>query len=160
LKNRVNLFTPIKGGVENLPGSKDEMMKRRFRMNRIGRPRRRFHAGIWLIGLAFLALTGRWWPGILILVVISIFLEAALNRRAPAEFDEGQPQTINEEPEVYTSPRSPVEVPPAADVHHTEWLPLSCPKCGAPTRAEEVRWTGNASAACSYCGSNLPMNKK
>jgi predicted RNA-binding Zn-ribbon protein involved in translation (DUF1610 family) len=139
---------------------KDAIMRRRIRINRIGRPRRRFHVGIWLIGLAFLALTGRWWPGILLLIIISIFLEAALSRREPAEFDEGQSQTVDEEPEVATAPRLPGEiVPTATEAHHAEWLPLSCPKCGAPTRAEEVRWTGNASAACPYCGSNLPMNK-
>jgi hypothetical protein len=129
-------------------------------MNRFVRPRRRFHVGIWLIGLAILALTGRWWPGILALIAISILLEAALNRRATGEFENERPRTDYEKPEVYTAPRSPAEiVPPAVEAHHAEWLPLSCPKCGAPTRAEEVRWNGNASASCPYCGSNLPLKK-
>jgi DNA-directed RNA polymerase subunit RPC12/RpoP len=140
-------------------------MRRRDRMMKPARPRRRLHAVVWLLGLAILAWTGRWWPGILILVAISILLEAAVKRNAPQEFENVQPSAVTEKPEVFNAPQVPTEMsapPPQASpvqVHRTEWLPLSCPRCGAPTRAAEVRWAGDASAACPYCGSNLPLKK-
>jgi hypothetical protein len=34
--------------------------------------------------------------------------------------------------------------------HH---LPTSCPKCGAPLRADEVEWVDAMTASCSFCGS-------
>jgi hypothetical protein len=117
--------------------------------------------GIWLIGLGILWMTGYWWPGILILVVISVLLETAVKRGDQGDNDEGKPEMVEEEkPEVAPAPPPRVEtVVPPAEVHKGEWLPLSCPKCGAPTRAAEVRWTGDASAACPFCGSNLPLKK-
>ena len=39
-----------------------------------------------------------------------------------------------------------------------EILDEKCPKCGAPVRGDEVKWTGQQSADCSYCGANLPMH--
>jgi hypothetical protein len=136
-------------------------MKRNSRMRRTVRRRGRFHAAIWLIGLAVLAITDKWWPGILILVVISVLLETAVKRGDQVDDDEGKPETVEgEKPEVAPAPPPRVEmVAPPAEVHKGEWLPLSCPKCGAPTRAAEVRWTGDASAACPFCGSNLPLKK-
>lgn len=139
-------------------------MRRRDRMMRLARPKRRFHAMVWLIGLVILALTGRWWPGILVLVIISIILESAVKQNAPQEFGNEQPSAVAENPDV-SPPQEPVlmSVPPpqapSAQFHHAEWLPLSCPKCGAPTRAAEVRWVGQAGASCLYCGSNLPLKK-
>jgi len=136
-------------------------MKRNSRMTRVVRRRSRFHAAIWLIGLAVLAITDRWWPGILILVVISVLLETAVKGGDQGDNVEGKPEIVEEEkPDVAPAPPPRVEtVVPPAEVHKAEWLPLSCPKCGAPTRAAEVRWTGNANASCPYCGSNLPLKK-
>lgn len=137
-------------------------MKRNSKMRRTVRRKSRIHAAIWLIGLAVLAITDRWWPGILILVVISILLETAVRRGDQGSDDDGEkPEMVEEEkPEVAPAPPPRVEtVAPPAEVHKGEWLPLSCPKCGAPTRASEVRWTGDASAACPFCGSNLPLKK-
>jgi hypothetical protein len=136
-------------------------MKRNSRMRKTVRRRGRFHAAIWLIGLAVLAITDRWWPGILILVVISVLLETTVRRGDQGEGDEEKPEMVEEEkPEVAPAPPPRVEtVAPPAEIHKGEWLPLSCPKCGAPTRAAEVRWIGDASAACPFCGSNLPLKK-
>jgi DNA-directed RNA polymerase subunit RPC12/RpoP len=136
-------------------------MRRKIRTKRVLRRKGQFHAVLWLVGLAVLAITGRWWPGILILVVISILLETAVKRGDHSDGAEEAPETVMEEkPEVTPSPISRVEtVAPAPEVHKTEWLPLNCPKCGAPTRAADIRWTGDSSAACPYCGSNLPLKK-
>jgi predicted RNA-binding Zn-ribbon protein involved in translation (DUF1610 family) len=131
-----------------------DKMKRNSRMRRAVGRRGRFHAAIWLVGLAVLAITDRWWPGILILVVISILLETAVRRGDQGNGDDGK------KPEAAPAPPPRVEtVILSAEVHKAEWLPLSCPKCGAPTRAAEVRWMGDASAACPFCGSNLPLKK-
>jgi len=129
-------------------------------MMRYARPRRRFHAVIWLLGLAILMWTGRWWPGLLVLVVISILLEGAINRRRGGEFEDLRPPETGVEPNEVVTPQPPVEsFPIPVERHHAEWLPIYCPQCGAPTRAAEVRWTGDASAACPYCGSNLPLKR-
>ncbi len=136
-------------------------MKRKIRTKRVVRRRGQIHAVLWLVGLAVLAMTDNWWPGILILVVISILLESAVKRGDKGEGDEKQPEPVAEEkPEVPPAPPPRVEtVAPPAGTHRAEWLPLACPKCGAPTRAADVRWIGDASAACPYCGSNLPLKK-
>jgi DNA-directed RNA polymerase subunit RPC12/RpoP len=130
------------------------------------RRRGQFHAALWLVGLAVLAITDNWWPGILILVAISILLESAVKRGDQSNGDVEEPKTvIDEKPEVTRAspPRvetvTPPRVVPSAEARKVEWLPLNCPKCGAPTRAADVRWTSEASAACPYCGSNLPLKK-
>jgi hypothetical protein len=129
-------------------------------MKRRARPSRRIHAVVWLLGLAILAWTGRWWPGILVLVAISILLEAAINRGTRVEIEDNQPANLEKKPETAFVPPPPAEMaPPAADRPHSEWLPLSCPKCGAPTRAGDVQWIGDTAASCPYCGSNLPLKK-
>lgn len=141
-------------------------MKRKIRARRVARRRMSIHSMVWLIGLVVIALTDSWWPGILILVVISVLLESAVKRGDQNDGDVEKPETVTDEkPEV--SPASPPRVetviPPRAvpsmETRKAEWLPLNCPKCGAPTRSADVRWTGDASAACPYCGSNLPMKK-
>ncbi len=130
------------------------------------RRRGQVQAVVWLIGLAVLAVTDWWWPGILILVVISILLETGGKTGDQGEADEEQPETfVEEKSETVAPPPSRVETatPPRAvppvEARKAEWLPLNCPKCGAPTRAADVRWTGDSSAACPYCGSNLPIKK-
>jgi hypothetical protein len=135
-------------------------MRRSIRMGRRARRAGRIQALIWLVGLAYLAVTGRWWPGILVLVAISTLFATVFNRGTQNDVEDEMPEAVDEKPEVFTAPSPKMEpVTSAPEAHHAEWLPLSCPKCGAPTRAEEVRWNGNASASCPYCGSNLPLKK-
>ena len=118
--------------------------------------------GIWLVGLAILVWTGKWWPGILVLLAISLVFEALLRRFAPTAFVREEP----EKPEALKEPEAaPVAVPasntplPPVPQHREELLPSECPKCGGPTRSQEVTWTGVQSADCPYCGANLPMEK-
>jgi hypothetical protein len=117
-------------------------------------PWRRLHGAIWLIGLAILFWRGWFWPGILVLVALSMALEGILLRFAPQAF----------EPEEAAAPASPgpgapAEATEAAPVrqHRAELLPAICPRCGGPIRGAEVKWTGAQSADCPYCGANLPM---
>jgi len=125
-------------------------------------PWRAVHALIWLVGLAILAWTDGWWPGILLLIGLSISLEAFLKRYAPHALEEADEPLV--QPSVQGSRRMaqpPVNsVSPAPELPgRDEWLPRSCPKCGGPTRGSEVRWTGPTSADCPFCGTNLPLKR-
>jgi len=114
------------------------------------RRRGQIHAVLWLVGLAVLAITDNWWPGILILVAISILLESAVKRGDQNDGDVEEPKTVIDE-SLRLTPASPPRVEtvaPPVGTHRAEWLPLNCPKCGAPTRAADVRWTGDFSVAC------------
>jgi hypothetical protein len=97
-----------------------------------------------------------WWPGILVLVAVSVALEGVLMMVAPHAFEEegaGSPPA---------RPAAPVAAPAAAPPpreHRLELLPSGCPQCGGPVRGGEVKWTGPQSAECPFCGSNLPMRQ-
>ncbi len=113
-------------------------------------PWRNLHGAVWLIGLAILAWQGWWWPGILVLVAISMLLEGALMAMAPRAFvdETAAPQPLA--PVAAAAPAAPLE-------HRLELLPANCPNCGGPLHGKDVKWTGPQSADCPYCGANLPM---
>ncbi len=120
------------------------------------------HSAIWLLGLAVLAWQGWWWPGILVLVAISVLAEAFIVQIAPGALDDDEDED-EEEAAVPESRPAPAPAPaapaPAAEPEHRiELLPSECPKCGAPVHGNDVRWTGKQSADCPYCGANLPMH--
>jgi hypothetical protein len=125
-------------------------------------PWRTVHALIWLVGLAILAWTNGWWPGILLLIGLSIILEAFLKRYAPHAFQDSTEVPAQPSEQVSRPIAQPpdLSVPPAPEwTGRNEWLPSTCPKCGAPTRGSEVRWSGPSSAECPYCGTNLPLKR-
>ncbi len=121
------------------------------RRPRFARPRHPFHAAIWMIGLGVLFLWGHWWPGILVLIGLSMIVGAFSRPPAPRPFDE--PFDENRRP--YPPPPPPAPAPPT-DYHRVDLLPATCPRCGAPVRAYEVKWSGSQAASCAYCGSKLP----
>lgn len=47
---------------------------------KVNRPWHHLQSAIWLIGIGILFLTGDWWPGILIVIAISILAELVLQR--------------------------------------------------------------------------------
>jgi len=115
-------------------------------------PWRNLHAAVWLIGLAILAWQGWWWPGILVLVAISMVIEAILMQVAPQAFEKvDQPQSPRMQPE----PPAPSATTSQAPGQPLERLPSVCSRCGGPIRGHEVKWTGPQSANCPYCGANL-----
>lgn len=126
------------------------------------------NGALWLIGLFFLFYTGHWWPGILILIGISSVLSAVLNDHKDetiADLNPGQPAPSGSR-DPSPAPR-PVIInlpPPSPAVTSNsprfDLLPANCPRCGAPVRTNDVKWTGSHSAACAYCGSNLIAVKK
>lgn len=127
-------------------------------------PWRDLHGAIWLIGLAILFWKGWFWPGILVLIALSSILEIVIMKMVPTSYVEEIPK-VPEQPAVPPIPVPPIPpqpfgASPAAGItHHPERLPTNCPRCGAPARGHEVKWTGEYSADCSFCGANLPMAK-
>ena len=53
-------------------------------------PWRSLHGAVWLIGLAILAWREWWWPGILVLVAISMVIEAVLMQYVPQAFEKAE----------------------------------------------------------------------
>jgi hypothetical protein len=141
------------------------MSKENNRKKLVG-PWRSIHGAIWLIGLAILAWQDWWWPGILVLVALSMLLEALFRRYAPQAYEEEEQSLPEQKPAVEQQPApesqpspqptSTTAAPPAPE-HRLELLPSECPKCSGPIRGHEVKWTGPQSADCPYCGANLPM---
>ncbi len=122
-------------------------------------PWQSIHGLIWLVGIVILATRGWWWPGILVLIAISVLYEALLRQFVPGAFIEENPSPASQPavPQVATMP--PPQVQSAIQEHRIDLLPQVCPSCNAPIRGHEVKWTGTQSANCPYCGTNLPMNK-
>jgi len=132
---------------------------RRHGYNRYGqrfaRPWRPFRF-FWLIGLGMLFFWGRWWPGILGLIVLSMVF-GSIFRASAQQWPQDPPPPPAPMPPFSTPTPAPA---PVVQIHRSELLPVTCPHCGGPIRAYEVKWTGAQSAACPFCGSNLPMKKQ
>jgi hypothetical protein len=131
------------------------VMSRNKEKQKLTGPWRNIHGAVWLIGLAFIAWKGWWWPGILVLVAISMILEAVIMKIAPdaveTEIKGDEPSNAN------LAAQTPSSQIPPAQVHRSDLLPTNCQKCGGPTRGHEVHWTGEQSADCPFCGANLPL---
>ncbi|MFT3892157.1 MAG: hypothetical protein QM730_11030 [Anaerolineales bacterium] len=131
----------------------------RHRHSRHGHRFHPFGGFFWLFLLAFFFLGGRWWPGILILIGVSILFGSLFRE------EDHQPPADLPRVNAPVPPSAPITVSPAVvsrpvePIHRADRLPADCPQCGGPVRAQEVRWTGKQSAACAYCGSSLPMKK-
>ena len=122
----------------------------------LSQPWRLIQGAVWLVGLAILFFTGRWWPGILILVAVTAVLEAVIRLTVPDVVEPPTPkEPAKSEP---VSPAASVADPPEPQ-HRADLLPAECSKCGAPASGHQVRWTGPQSADCWYCGSNLPSKQ-
>ena len=115
-------------------------------------PWRSLHGAVWLIGLAILAWREWWWPGILVLVAISMVIEAVLMQYVPQAFEKVEQPPL---PPSSPSPFAPLSQSPSGSDHPIELLPPECPKCGGPIHGHDVKWTGAQSANCPYCGVNL-----
>ena len=128
-------------------------------------PWRNLHGAVWMIGLAILAWKGWWFPGILVLVAISMVIEAVLMALVPGAYqaESSDDDVDGQEEAVSRTAPAPAAAPaasPAVDEHPYELLPVTCPKCGGPVRGNEVKWTGLRSADCTFCGANLPLQRK
>lgn len=141
-------------------------MNKYRRHQRMEKPWHGLHSAIWLIGLAVLFFTGLWWPGILVLVGLSMVLEWVLAEASPRTFEPGNQSAPLRAPAPPSAPKPTTTAPatqmvftPAAPYHPAAALPSACSHCGGPVRAYEVKWTGRNTANCAYCGSALPLRE-
>src|SRR5262245_51529947 len=121
---------------------------KRFRYGpRLFHPWRPFRGFFWLFLLAFLFMGGggRWWPGILVLIGLAMLFGSLFRNTTPQWPQNPPPAAL------------PVTPAPVEFIHRINLLPGTCPQCGGPIRSDEVKWTRKQSAACPYCGSDLPM---
>lgn len=127
---------------------------------------------IWPVGLLVLFVTGAWWPGILILVGLSMVLDTLgrIAETAPAAEPEPPVSTWRApeppadawrapEPPPATSvaPVVPPEPPAPAATFDLRGLPNTCPQCGGPLSPKTARALAPNLAECPWCGSRLPL---
>jgi hypothetical protein len=120
-------------------------------------------AAIWLIGLGILALTDQWWPGILILIGLSMVAKAVIPvaegvSKTLRPSDNEDDYSYLEEPlsgEVTPAPARVPEAPLQVKVSKT--LPSSCPMCGAPVDARKIKHSASGAPSCSYCDAKLAV---
>ena len=128
------------------------------------RPGRHFGGWFWWIGLAILFSTDNWWPGILVLIGLSMVFGSFFREERQPKPHEDQPPFPPHDLSRTSPPPAPrpVSSPMGASfdaTHRTDLLPTTCSQCGGPIRSYEVKWKGAQTAACPYCGSNLLMQK-
>jgi hypothetical protein len=102
-------------------------------------PWKRIQGGIWLLGIAILAYTGWWWPGILVLVAVSGLAQGGIQLYLGRQ--------KKEETQIQESKK--------IEQQRAGWLPSLCPNCGGPISVKTVRWTGPDTADCPYCNANI-----
>ncbi len=125
---------------------------------------------IWLIGLGILWLTGQWWPGILILIGLSMVAKSFVRSAepeapavpeptfdpapAPAAETPSQPES-RFEAEPIPPEAAPAPAPASSVQGDLRRLPNRCPMCGAPVQPADVVWRSVNDPACSFCSANL-----
>ena len=121
--------------------------------------RKEIQNAIFWIGLGILWLTDSWWPGILILVGISMLMSTVI---ASSTRQTSPKAPVIENP---ISPASPLVKAPAPPSQQKtpganpkpeakitlNWLPETCDACGAPIAADEVYLDADKNAICPYC---------
>ncbi len=147
-----------------------ERRERRERRRENQRPDHSIISAIWLIGLGILFFTGRWWPGILVLIGINMVVGALLGAVHTSQvtntngewFSPTQDAARVELSAAQQPAQTPIRTEPVPAVvsapvenRYQGWLPDRCDHCGAPVNPRQVTWQGSDQAACSYCGSIL-----
>lgn len=124
--------------------------------------RKNVQAAIWLIGLGILFWVGYIWPGILILIGLSMIVSVYMKEETPPV----QPPAAAAPPESSPKPAEQPEAPAAGEtlpailapegerLFLASRLPEKCPACDAPMRvnAEKLTWHEDKSFACLFCG--------
>ncbi len=111
-----------------------------MRRKKLKDPWKSLSSAIFLIGLAILAWQGWWWPGILVLIAVSLIVEAAIQMAVPEA-------VADEAAESLAAPKE------------RGAMPGKCPQCGAPLSSDKVEWTSPASAKCSFCGAEVQTSR-
>lgn len=125
------------------------------------------NAAVWLIGLGILWLTDLWWPGILILIGVSMLVQALVHntvQEPPAVPSARAVPPVEPEPEKEDSRWDDVAETPAfiqenKPARNNALLPAKCPACGGPVaeNAHKVEWMGERTARCPFCDRVLTL---
>jgi hypothetical protein len=126
--------------------------------------RNNIRLAIWLIGLGLIWFTNQWWPGILILLGISMLVDRLFKPNLPPgeRADQIKPEPVengtHELPDGDMSlqenlPEEPI--PPEQDIKsiRNNILPSRCPHCGAPIKSTSEYVNGQYE--CAFCGTRL-----
>ncbi len=136
-------------------------MEKKERKKKLTGPWHNVQVALWLFGLALLAIFDWWWPGILVLIGISVLFEALIMRLAPQAFKEevatgGQPKKgVPGE-----APNEPTSVTSVHEEHPSDLLPSVCPKCGGPLRNQDIKWVSAHAVECPFCNARIPLNRE
>ena len=127
------------------------MYKHKFRA-KTTHPWNSFGGWFWLIGLIILASNDWWWPGILVLIGLSMVMSSIF--RESGEIKPLEPvappqpvpaSRISPEP----TPPQPFSPEQPAFTPRSDLLPATCPRCGGPVRPAEITWRGPQAASCA-----------
>lgn len=131
-------------------------------------------AGLWLIGLGILFLVDFFWPGILILIGLSMIISAYVKDEdrplqpsapaapvAPAAPEEPLTAAV-EENVAETAAEEPLPAVLAGEgerLYLTSRLPEKCPACDAPMKAVAEKMTRDVDGTveCLFCGYRLTV---
>ena len=121
-------------------------------------------AAVWLIGIGILALTHNWWPGILILVGISM-VAGAMTRGTVGPKESWEQPSIPQQPPMPDSPPpatavvepAPSPTAPAVKnaVYALGWVPNRCSFCGGPLNINTLKVLDSQTVVCPFCGSRI-----
>ena len=123
-------------------------------------------SAMWLIGLGVLFLLDAFWPGILILIGLSMLIQSLMPEEeelpAPESRDEIKPDDSGEVEEVLPLDEgSPDPVPPPLEPQQVTAsdLPKECPACGGPVaeNAEAVQSVGEGVVLCPFCDARIEL---
>jgi ribosomal protein S27E len=133
----------------------------KFKSNKAGqyRPNMRLQGVIWMIGIAILAATNEWWPGIMILILVSWLATRLFDRKKPeADVDSmASPQVDTPAQNQVNYVSAPQQDPRTSAIQPVsmDWLPVTCPKCGGPLNAQTVNRTSDYAVTCPFCGTGI-----
>lgn len=132
-------------------------------------------AAIWLIGIGILWWTDLWWPGILILVGVSMLAQVLAGSasnlpqgtpavqgtpEAPAsEKVEDKTEAEKAEPWLDEEAETPTFLQKEKLPGDAARLPEKCPACGGPVaeNAHKVEWMGEHTARCPFCNTVIKI---
>ncbi len=134
--------------------------------------RKNINAGIWLIGLGILFLFNFFWPGILILVGITMLVNALVPDK-PQEIPPAAPASViveataepvkseekTAEMNSEEEPLPPILAEEGDRLYKSSILPETCVMCGGPVKANahQVTWKDGNTAICPFCNALLPV---
>ena len=131
---------------------------------------------VWLIGLGILWMFDMWWPGILILIGVSMLVRGMLPARprekVAARMEDRESAAADKmddedtKPDEWEDEESETPAFMLDDTGEKEWqradlLPTACPECGGPVaeNAHKVEWFGPEAAKCPFCDTGLTLKK-